>query len=378
MELLGFCLHNTYFSFQNRFYEQVEGAAMGSPISPIVANLYMEYFEGRALWSAANPPQVWYRFVDDTWVIQQQSSKQESLDHINSIDLAIKFTMEGTQGNGAIPFLDTLITPQVDNSLSITVYHKPPHTDQYFQWDRHHSLSAKYSVIGTLTHRTKIVYTTPELLQKEFTHLRNAMGKCNYPPAINKVQNKILNSNQVDQGNIQHNTNNTNQPQVNNNQETSTTTTSPGPTNTLGQVIIPYVQGTAKSFKHICGKYGIKVHFKGNTTIKQILMKPKDQGPMDKKSGVIYSYQCNNIACDEEYIGETARTLRERCKEHLKQPSPIHMHFQQTGYNITDTSFNIIGWEDQGQARTIKESIYIRVNNPTLNQNIGRYNLSHI
>ena len=56
MEILRFCLYNTYFSFQNKFYEQVEGVAMGSPISPIVANLYMEYFEGRALRSAANPP----------------------------------------------------------------------------------------------------------------------------------------------------------------------------------------------------------------------------------------------------------------------------------------------------------------------------------
>ena len=44
IELLGFCLHKTYFSFQNKFYEQVEGAAMGSPVSPIVANLYMEHF----------------------------------------------------------------------------------------------------------------------------------------------------------------------------------------------------------------------------------------------------------------------------------------------------------------------------------------------
>ena len=43
IELLGFCLHNIYFYFQNKFYEQVEGAAMGSPVSPIVANLYMEY-----------------------------------------------------------------------------------------------------------------------------------------------------------------------------------------------------------------------------------------------------------------------------------------------------------------------------------------------
>ena len=56
IELLGFCLHNTYFSFQNRFYEQVEGVPMGSPFSPIVANLYMECFETKALSSAINPP----------------------------------------------------------------------------------------------------------------------------------------------------------------------------------------------------------------------------------------------------------------------------------------------------------------------------------
>ena len=77
-------------------------------------------------------------------------------------------------------------------------------------------------------------------------------------------------------------------------------------------------------------------------------------------------------------MGKTARTLGERRKEHLKQPSPIHGHIEQTGHTITDHSFNITGREDWGQARTIKESTGIRVNNPTLNQNIGKYNLSHI
>ena len=95
-------------------------------------------------------------------------------------------------------------------------------------------------------------------------------------------------------------------------------------------------------------------------------MKPKDQDPKEKKSGVIYSFQCNHITCDEEYIGETARILGERCKEHLKQPSPIHTHIQQTGHITTEDSFNIIGREDQGQATTTKESIFIMVNNPTL------------
>ena len=56
IELLGFCLHNTYFSFQNKFYEQVEHEPMGLSVSPIVTNLYMECFGRKALSSAINPP----------------------------------------------------------------------------------------------------------------------------------------------------------------------------------------------------------------------------------------------------------------------------------------------------------------------------------
>ena len=103
-----------------------------------------------------------------------------------------------------------------------------------------------------------------------------------------------------------------------------------------------------------------------------------DQGPKEKKSGVIYSYQCGEISCDEEYIGEAPRTLGARHREHLKETSPIHVHSPQTGHNSTQDNFNIIGREDQDLARTIKESIYISVNNPILNRGIGKFNLNHI
>ena len=262
------------------------------------------------------------------------------------------------------------------------MYQKITHTDQYLQRDSHHSLSSKYSVIGTLTHRAKVVSTNSELLQGELNHLRRALGKCNYPSwATKRVQQKVLNSNWEDTSHISAtntNTDDNNNGNTNNNQDSNPTIIRQVNKATVGQVVIPYTKGIAESIKQTCGKYGIQVHFKGNTTIKQVLMKPKDWDPKDSKSGLIYSYQCHHLDCNEEYIGERWRTLGEGRKEHLIQPFPIHSHSQTAGHSIENNSFNIIGREDQGQARIIMESIYIRVNNPTLNQNIGKYNLNHI
>ena len=60
-----------------------------------------------------------HRFVDDAWVIQQQAHKELFLDHINSVDPAIKFTVKGNQEDGALPFLDTLVRPMADNPTCI-------------------------------------------------------------------------------------------------------------------------------------------------------------------------------------------------------------------------------------------------------------------
>ena len=210
------------------------------------------------------------------------------------------------------------------------------------------------------------------------------MGKCSYPTwAIKRVQHTVLNNNWEDTSNSNpiniNNTSGNNNGNTNiNNRANNTTNNRQTNKATIGQIVIPYTKGTAESIKQIYGKYGIQVYFKENTTIKQVLMKPKDWDSKDNKSGLIYSYQCHHLDCNKEYIGETSRSLGERRREHLKQSSPIHKHSQSTGHSIENNNFNIIGREDQGQARTIKESIYIRVNNPTLNQNIGNYNLSHI
>ena len=130
--------------------------------------------------------------------------------------------------------------------------------------------------------------------------------------------------------------------------------------------------------KEFAKKYGIEVHLKEGQTIKDLLMASKDKDPILKKSGVIYRYKCDRVDCDEEYIGESARNFEERFKEHLKAPSPIHDHINTSGHSVTIDNLSMLGRADQNLMRTIKEALYIKVNNPSLNRNIGKYQLPHI
>ena len=213
------------------------------------------------------------------------------------------------------------------------MYRKPTHTDQYLQWDSHHHLSAKFSVIHTLSLRASTVCSKPELLQQEKDHLRKALTKCKYPKwALDKVEKRLHKSTR---------------------QATDGGTTCAQPaTNEAknkGHIVIPYTQGLCESIKKICGRYGIQTHFKGGRTIKSLLVSPKDKDPMVNQSGATYWYQCGDLACDDEYIGETSWTFGERYKEHLKAPSAIHHHSSQTGHPTNHNNFQIIGREGGAQ-----------------------------
>ena len=103
-DLLEMCLRSTYFSFGGNFYEQKEGAAMGSPVSAVVANLYMEFFEELALETAPTRPRLWKRYVDDTFCILRKGSTEELLHHLNRVRPTIKFMVEQEE-DGAYPSL---------------------------------------------------------------------------------------------------------------------------------------------------------------------------------------------------------------------------------------------------------------------------------
>ena len=92
------------------FGTQTSSAAMGSPLSPVVTNLYMEAFEQEAIERALDKPKLWVRYVDDTFVIWQhgQDKLESFIEHLNSVCDTIKFMMEIEQ-NGQLSFLDVLV-----------------------------------------------------------------------------------------------------------------------------------------------------------------------------------------------------------------------------------------------------------------------------
>ena len=91
------------FQLQGEFFEQLEGAAMDSPVFAVVADLYMEFFEKLPLKTAPTKPHLWKRYVDSTYCIAKKNMVEELLTHLNSGRPTISLTVE-VEKDGRLPF----------------------------------------------------------------------------------------------------------------------------------------------------------------------------------------------------------------------------------------------------------------------------------
>ncbi|KAI8519621.1 hypothetical protein Bbelb_028780 [Branchiostoma belcheri] len=352
-ELLELCLGCTYFTYKGQFYQQMHGCAMGSPVSPIVVNLYMEKFENKAL-STFNdtPPANWFRYVDDTWCRLKKRVAPDFFDHINQIDDNIKFTQEPSHDN-MLPFLDTKTIVEEDGNLRFEVYRKPTHTDQYLAFDSHHPLEHKLAVIKTLFHRADNIVTSDQAKTDEHRHLRGALAKCGYQ---NWTFNKALKPSD---------------------QSKKTQKCKPLTNKNKANITIPYVQGVSEKLRRIFQNFNIATNFKPHSTLRQRLVHPKDRPHKGTKANVIYRLKCEEPNCNNTYIGETSRPLKVRYKEHCRPSangysSAIFHHLQHNqGHSFKLESTDVLDRETRWWERGVKEAIYERMYNPTLNREGG-------
>ena len=143
----------------------------------------------------------------------------------------------------------------------------------------------------------------------------------------------------------------------------------------------PYFPGLSESFKQLFKSTHIQVCFKGQNTIKSMLMHPKDKINPSLKKDVVYQWSCTNPACKSSYIGETCRSLGEHVKEHNKEGtnSAIYQHCITKGHPLPKVDqFKVIDQEKSQITREAKEAINIRKWDPELNRNVGKMVIPHV
>ena len=154
--------------------------AMGSPLSPVLSNLFMEEFEQQALSIAPHPPKFWGRYIDDAGVVIEKEHEEELFCHINQIHPNIKFTIEREDENNSLPMLDLRLSRE-GNRISTDIYRKPTHTDHYLQWKSHHPAQQKKGIVRTLMHRADTLVADEKKNRREKEKIKCDLRQCGYP-----------------------------------------------------------------------------------------------------------------------------------------------------------------------------------------------------
>jgi hypothetical protein len=191
-QLLKLASTNQLFQFDGHLYEQCEGVAMGSPLGPLLANVFMCHLEDK-ITNEDLMPSFYRRYVDDTLVIMPDVDIANSfLGILNSLHPNIDFTME-LSSNNSIPFIGMVIKKE-GNALETQVYHKPTDTGLLLHYQSHTDNRYKHCLLKTMLHRAKELSSTNESFVNECNHLRSTFTQLGYPTTlINSTINSYLN-----------------------------------------------------------------------------------------------------------------------------------------------------------------------------------------
>ena len=168
IELMNIATTSVEFSFNNKMYKQIDGVAMGSPLGPALANIFVGHQEEK-LFIDNNQPLIYFRYVDDTFaMVEDEFNCNRFFKQLNSLHHSFTFIHE-KEVNGKLPFLDVLVEKS-NTKFLISVYRKPSFSGQYNRWDSFGSKSRKNNFIGTLVHRALEICSPSKLPQKiDFT-----------------------------------------------------------------------------------------------------------------------------------------------------------------------------------------------------------------
>jgi len=334
------CLNTTYFQFENNFFKQIFGCAMGTPLSATVANLVMEELEDECLRKLKHKPSFYYRFVDDIIITYPKDELNEILTTFNSYHNKLKFTIEIEKDN-TIPFLDTKIIKQRDNTLKFDWYHKDTHSWRYINYYSNHHIKQKINTIKNLTH-TMLNIADPEYRQKHINNLIIKFKENNYPHAFTTRYINIA----ID--------------------EFHNGKTKPEISNDTKFLPLPYINTKSKMLSKILKPFNIVPTFCNNNKNNLAFSNKKSKTNITDKSNIVYSIPCE---CGKQYIGTTSQKLNNRLTQHKSDnklkpnATALSIHSNQFLHKFDYTKTKVLDSEPNYNKRLISEAIHIKFNN---------------
>lgn len=318
LSLLNHCLCQNYFSFNRTIYQQPDGLAMGSCLSPFLADIFMDSLENNHIINNNNTEILhWFRYVDDClcFLDCDRVQAENLLQKINNIHPNISFTLE-MENNNKINFLDLSISRDPTNQLKFSIFRKPTQTDHAIPDHSNHPQQHKLAAFHCYVNRLLNIPLSKEAYNNEVKILKQIAYNNHYEPKMidrliiktkyKRLKNEIF-------------------PTLD--------------THINRYIALPFLdQETNSKILQVFSQNveNLKISFRTNNSLSSHLVNSKDKIDHLSKSG-IYKLNCNT--CNSTYIGRTCRPLKTRIQEHLtKSTSAFGEHLKNNNHDFSPRS----------------------------------------
>ncbi|KXJ04705.1 hypothetical protein AC249_AIPGENE18131, partial [Exaiptasia diaphana] len=307
IELLTISTKDQLFQYDGQLYEQVDGVAMGSPLGPLLANVFMCHIED-ILQRKGKLPSYYKRYVDDTLTIMPDLDiANEFLHELNQVHPSLKFTME-VESNGMLPFLGIQLLNKAPN-IETKVYVKPTNTGLLLHYQSHVDERYKRNLVTTMLERGYRISSSWKDFIEECVRLEKLFLNLEYPKQlITSITRRFIDS-----------------------KNTRQSVHTPDDKDIV-RIVLPFK--VKKQVADISHKTRISIQPVFVTKNIGVSLQPKEPKPqLINNQRVVYQFECD--LCDASYVGYTKRHLHERIEEHSKSSqSSIYKHYK-NNHNTT-------------------------------------------
>lgn len=320
-KLFEICLAQNYFKYDSKFYSQNSGLPMGSPLSPLLSDIFMDHLENEIILNndlSKKHVIFWFRFVDDIIVGFNGTNRQieQYLSFLNNIHQNMKFTVE-IESNSSLNFLDLTIKRQ-NNQFSFNIYRKNTFTDAVIPYDSFSPTNHKLAAFHSMVHRAFEIPLSQENFSLEINTIKQIALNNKFPI---EVINRIISKHKVKQSN------NLLYPYTEKSKNK--------------YISLSYIGDLSTKIQNYFSKFNLKTAFSGRPNLGRILYNTKQKSDKLKNSGV-YRIECGD--CNAAYVGQTGRSFEMRLKEHISsdKKSSVYEHIHNHNHKVDIDNLKIL------------------------------------